>query len=256
VPDPISMISRHPRLCKQHVRSTPTVLDIDKADHGAVVLKRSAPAHALDLAPQRQPEMSIRMKTTTTCSGRWLAGILLAAVLLPVGAAAQSAQMVSLQISGLGAVPFGGGLSNVTTGAGWEAQLRVNPSAFSIGAGVEQTFHTISGISGRNVTLLGGFLEPRYVIDFGSDKAVFYLSGRAALSQITVEEGGVDRTGTGYTLNGGGGFLVRLGGRTNLDLGATMGYKDLGIVTLSTGTFDLGTGANVVGRIGLAIGIG
>ena len=100
------------------------------------------------------------------------------------------------------------------------------------------------------------FLEPRYVVDFGSDNAVFYLSARGALSQITVSEGSVDVTGTGYTLNGGGGFLIRMGPRTNLDLGVTMGYKDLGIVTLQTGTFDLGTGANVVGRVGLAIGVG
>ena len=108
----------------------------------------------------------------------------------------------------------------------------------------------------RCASLLGGFLEPRYVIDFGSDNAVMYVSGRAAISQITFKVGSFESSGTGYTLNGGGGFLVRLSDRTNLDLGATIGYKDLGIVDLPTGTFDLGTGSNVVGRVGLAIGIG
>lgn len=200
--------------------------------------------------------MSNRTQRTTPRLGRPLAGILLVAALLPFGVAAQSAQMLSLQVSGLAAVPFGGGLSNVSAGVGWEGQLRINPSAFSLGAGVEQTFHSVEGTTSRDVTLLGGFLEPRYVIDFGSDNAVLYLSVRAALSQITLSAGTAESTGTGYTLNGGGGFLVRLGGRTNLDLGATMGYKDLGIVELQTGTFDLGTGGNLVGRVGLAIGIG
>ena len=153
--------------------------------------------------------MSTRTPRITQRWGRQFAGSLLVAALLPLGAGAQSAQLMSLQVSGLGAYPFGGGLENVDFGGGWEAQLRVSPSAFSIGAGVEQTFHT--HISGRSVDLLGGFLEPRYVIDIGSDNAVLYLSGRAAFSQISIEDG--TKSGTGYTLNGGGGVLFRLGDR-------------------------------------------
>jgi hypothetical protein len=200
--------------------------------------------------------MSIRIRRMTFQGGGRLSAILLATSFVPAGLTAQSAQMVSLQFSGLGALPFGGGLDNVSEGFGWEAQLRVNPSAFSIGAGVEQTFHEIVGFSQRDVTLFGGFLEPRYVIDFGSDNAVLYISSRLALSQIKFQEGTFESTGTGYTLNGGGGFLIRLSDRANLDLGASIGYKDLGVVDLPTGTFDLGTGANLVGRIGLAIGLG
>jgi hypothetical protein len=188
-------------------------------------------------------------------AGIALGGALLAG-LLPGTTAAQSAQMFSLQVSGLVAYPFGGGLTNIDVGAGWEAQLRINPSAFSIGAGVEQTFHNVVGASNRSVVLLGGFLEPRYVIDIGSDHAVLYVSARAALSQITFKVAAQSNTGTGYTLNGGGGFLFRLGDRVNLDAGATVGYKDLGTVTLPSVTIDLGTGANVVGRVGLAIGLG
>jgi len=169
---------------------------------------------------------------------------------------AQSAQMISLQFSGLGAYPFGGGLENVTSGYGWEAQIRVNPSAFSLGAGAEQTFHEVTGVTGRDIIFLGGFVEPRYVLDVGSDNAVLYVSARAAISQIKLQQGSFESTGTGYTLNGGGGLLFRLGSRVNLDAGATIGYKDLGILDLPQGTFDLGTGTNVVGRVGLAIGIG
>jgi hypothetical protein len=201
--------------------------------------------------------MSIRDRRSVSRSGASFVAALLLSALLPFGAAAQSAQMLSLQVSGLAAYPFGGGLANVDFGGGWEAQLRVNPSAFSIGAGIEQTFHSVVDITGRDVQMIGGFLEPRYVIDIGSDNMVAYVSARAALSQIKLTEGDFDSTGTGYTLNGGGGLLFRLGDRINLDAGATMGYKDLGVLDVPGGlTYDFGTGANVVGRLGLAIGIG
>ena len=178
-------------------------------------------------------------------STAFIAALFTAAALLPTGASAQSAQQFSLQISGLGAIPFGGGLENVEAGFGWEAQLRINPSAFSIGAGVEQTFHSVSSTQ-RDITFLGGFIEPRYVVDIGRDNMVLYLSARAAVSQITLSVGTFESTGTGYTLNGGGGFLFPLSARVNLDVGATVGYKDLGILDLPTGTFDLGTGSNWV----------
>lgn len=201
--------------------------------------------------------MSIGIQRISFRGGGRLAALLLAASLVPTGVTAQSAQMVSLQFSGLGALPFGGELENVSEGFGWEAQIRVNPSAFSIGAGAEQTFHEVVGFSEREVILFGGFVEPRYVIDFGSDNSVLYVSSRIALSQIKLQQGAFESTGSGFTLNGGGGFLIRLTDRTNLDLGASVGFKDLGIVDLPDGRmFDLGTGGNVVGRIGLAIGLG
>ena len=183
---------------------------------------------------------------------RWIVPAL--AALVPQLAGAQSAQRFSLQVSGLGMYPFGGEMANVDVGAGWEAQLRINPSAFSLGAGAEQTFH--KRLTGEDVVLFGGFLEPRYVLDIGSDSAVLYLSGRAALSQITYKLAAVEYTGTGYTLNGGGGVLIRLSARVNLDLGATLGYKVLGEVERGSTVIDLGTGANAVGRVGLAIGLG
>jgi len=199
--------------------------------------------------------MSTRLRISRSKTPWHTLTALLLGAALPLGAHAQSAQMFSLQVSGLAAYPFGGGLENVDFGAGWEAQIRLNPSAFSIGAGAEQTFHKVVGTN-RDIVLLGGFLEPRYVIDIGSNSAVMYLSGRAALSQITMKQGSFSSTGTGYTLNGGGGLLFRINDRVNLDVGSTIGFKDLGIVDLPVGTFDLGTGMNAVGRIGLAIGLG
>lgn len=179
---------------------------------------------------------------------------MIGALLFPIAASGQSAQMVSLQFSGLGMYPFGGEMSNIDVGAGWEAQIRLNPSAFSIGGGIENTFH--KRLTGQDMTFLGGFLEPRYVLDIGSDNAVMYVSGRVALSQVKIETANDEDTSTGYTLNGGGGLLFRLSDRVNLDAGATLGYKDLGEVLLNNIDIDLGSGANVVFRVGLAIGLG
>ncbi|MGE0160130.1 MAG: outer membrane beta-barrel protein [Gemmatimonadales bacterium] len=190
-------------------------------------------------------------------SSRHLTSALLVAALLstaPLAASAQSAQMISLQFSGLGMYPFGGEMDNIDVGGGWEAQIRLNPSAFSIGGGIENTFH--KRLTGQDMVFLGGFLEPRYVLDIGSDNAVLYVSGRAALSQVKIKTANNEATSTGYTLNGGGGLLFRLSDRVNLDAGATLGYKDLGDVTLGAFQVDLGTGANVVARVGLAVGLG
>lgn len=199
--------------------------------------------------------MKTRLPGSSTRPIVRLAGLLCLLAVLPTSAAAQSAQQFSLQFSGLGAIPFGDRLQSVEAGIGWEAQVRVNPSAFSIGVGAEQTFHTIESTT-RDMTFLGGFIEPRYVIDLGSDIVVLYLSARAAVSQVKLSVGTFESTGAGYTLNGGGGLLFPLGNRVNLDVGATVGYKDLGVLDLPTGTLDLETGGNVVGRIGLAIGLG
>lgn len=183
-------------------------------------------------------------------------GLLLPALLLlPVGSAAQSAQPYSFQVSLLGSIP-GGDLGAVTAGFGWEAQVRSNPGAFSFGLGIEQTFHGVDNLDDRNVRLTGGFFEPRYVIDTGSDKAVPYLAGRFAISQMHVEEFGASASTTGYTVNGGGGLLIRLKPAMNLDLGVTLGWKDLGTTTIVNNVVDFGTGTNLIIRAGLAFGFG
>jgi hypothetical protein len=185
-----------------------------------------------------------------------LASLVFLALLLPIGAAGQSAQRFSLQFSALGSAPFGGGVDQVAFGPGWEAQIRVNPSLWSFGFGVEQTLHGIEGVDDRDVTFLGGFFEPRLVVDIGSDRAAPYLSARFAVSQTTLTQQASEATATGFTVNGGGGLLVRLSGRINLDLGVTLGYKKLGQVEIESSTIDLGSGANAIGRVGLAVGLG
>jgi hypothetical protein len=221
--------------------------DIDNAVERYVVLDSAS------VGSYHQLPVDMVTKPSSLC--RWfLAAAVLVGSVVPGAVGAQSAQMVSLQFSGLGMYPFGGEMDNIDVGVGWEAQIRLNPSAFSIGGGIENTYH--QRLTGQDMTFLGGFLEPRYVLDIGSDNAVLYVSGRAALSQVKITTQNLEATSTGYTLNGGGGLLFRLNDRVNFDAGATLGYKDLGDVTLGNFVIDLGTGANVVARVGLAVGLG
>lgn len=222
-------------------------------------------------------------------------------VLVPSGVEAQSAQAWSLQLSGTGNVIFSESDRDFSAdnGFGGEAQIRFTPSAFSLGLGVQLARHT-SGAASAETALsvadedleLGGvFLEPRIVLAAGGAAAV-YVSGRFALSRITVAEavgrvlcrGDVvdpravaecteletvaEGQATGFTVNVGGGMVVPLSDRVNLDLGATVGLKDFGEAEFSATTTgadgsqerivrgDLGSFGNAVVRLGLAIGLG
>ena len=177
-------------------------------------------------------------------------------LLVPSDVAGQTAQRLSLQLSGLGSAPYGGGLAGIALGAGFEGQIRYNHSAFSIGFGFDATFHDVEATPDTTVTLAGGFVEPRYVIDLGHDRVAPYISARGAVSQTKVDVGTATGTATGFTLNGGGGILVVMGERANIDLGATLGFKDVGTADFPDGTFDLGSGANLIFRLGVAFGLG
>ncbi|MGQ0641688.1 MAG: hypothetical protein ACT4P6_13145 [Gemmatimonadaceae bacterium] len=177
----------------------------------------------------------------------------------------QSAQRWSLQFSPIFVSAFGDAYEGLDAGLGFEAQVRLTPSAWSFGAGLQASIHG-AGDFDEDITLAGIFFEPRYVIDVGSTYAP-YLSGRlAVLSQtatIAVPNfGDVDLSATGAQVNVGGGVLFRLSPRINLDLGATLGVIKFGDVEAKGGgetvTFDgtSGTGQNLVLRIGLAIGLG
>jgi hypothetical protein len=179
-----------------------------------------------------------------------LAGLLSATALFPVDASAQNAQMVSLQLSGL----YGAGLDGMQAGYGWEAQLRLHPTSFSIGAGAEQTFHE-SDAPGRDVDFLGGFLEPRYGFDMGP-RTTLYVSGRLSLIQVKLREGSFESSATGYHLGAGAGLTLGIGAGLRLDANLMLGYRDMGIVEAPGGPSGLGTDTVVVGRVGVGIGVG
>jgi hypothetical protein len=174
---------------------------------------------------------------------------------------AQSAQAVSLQVSGLYNGLFGTVFQGLNNGAGAEAQIRYTPGALSFGAGFQITshgFHTPS--FDENVRLYGGFFEPRYRIHTGSYVVAPYVSARFAILKMGFS-GGLSVSSTFIQLNGGGGLLYRLSPRVNLDVGATYGYDRLGAGTFASeqgtiGSFPARSGSNVVVRLGFAVGIG
>lgn len=201
-----------------------------------------------------------------------------AMALLAAGADAQTGQRWSVQGSGLFAALSGDAFQGFKDGIGGELQLRLTPSALSIGGGLQLTSHDTEGEGSdilTNVRLLGFFLEPRYVLDIGSSSVAPYISGRFAYSKMSFTLGGIADDPDismsidepwGPTANGGGGILVRLSSRVNLDAGVTFGYTrfdDINITATNrsngatiTIPFEVGSGTNMVARVGLAIGLG
>ncbi len=198
---------------------------------------------------------------------------------------AQSAQRWSVQASGLYVGVFGDAYDGLKNGAGGEVQLRVTPSLWSYGAGLQYSTHALTQNSDFNVALAGVFFEPRRVFDIGSAKFAPYMSARVAYLQQSADLGEVqdsriarasgdvalsvarranlELSASGFQGNVGGGVLTKLSPRINLDLGVTIGAIRFGDATLKvdgeeSGSFDgtSGTGQNVVVRAGLAIGLG
>jgi len=113
----------------------------------------------------------------------------------------------------------------------------------------------------ETAVIAGFFLEPRYVIDVGSGSYAPYVASRLALLTQSIDIDGLKASASGTQLNLGGGVLVRLTPRINLDLGATYGAIDFDDVEVSyqgetvTVGDSGGGGKNFVLRVGLTIGL-
>jgi hypothetical protein len=146
------------------------------------------------------------------------------------------------------------------TGVGGEAQFRYTPGALSLGAGFQFTIHPLEERT-DNARFYGGFVEPRYRIHAGSNVVAPYVSARFAVLKIGFSGEDLSLSSTFLELNGGGGILVRVGPRVNLDLGATLGYDHLGegILTSHVGhtavPVESSSGSSLVAHLGLAIGL-
>lgn len=190
-------------------------------------------------------------------------------------AEAQAGQRFSIQGSALYADLNGDAFEGLDAGPGFEAQVRYNFQTripFSIGIGYQRTMHGFaeSGLEDLDMTLSGVFLEPRVVINTGSERVAPYLSARfSRLTERvdeTIEDTQVELEASGFTANFGGGLLFNLTPNINLDAGATFGYTNFGDlelkldgVTIPPGPdedADGGSGTGFVLRVGLIIGFG
>lgn len=169
-------------------------------------------------------------------------------------ASAQSAQKVSLQLAVL-STSIGGTGSSSTTGVGVEPQLRFyllgERNVISLGIGGQYTSHASGG---DKLNIAGAFLEPRYVPAIGSGRVVPYLSGRLALLQQSSNFGS---SSSGYAYGAGGGIVVPLSRRVNLDAGAQLvrqKFGDFEFTDGSPGSFNPFT--TYAAKIGFNIGLG
>jgi len=173
---------------------------------------------------------------------------------------AQSAQPYSLQVSGLYNAILSGLLTNLQDGWGAEGQFRYTPGTLSVGAGFQSTHHELEDRT-EDAWLYGGFIEPRYRIYVGSNVVAAYASGRFSVLKMSFTGKDLSLSSIFMQLNGGGGLLIRLGARVNLDVGASFGFNRMGDGTLTSkvaGTevpVTSTSGSNAVIRLGLALGL-
>jgi hypothetical protein len=152
--------------------------------------------------------------------------ILTGLLAVPAAAAAQTAQEYSVQLSGL----YNSYDDQfIRPGAGLELQGRWNMSAFSIGGGFQTSFHsTVTDYYSVDFNMNGIFVEPRLVVFVGSDAFAPYASARVASTRGSWEDDGWTVQMGGTTFNAGGGMLFRIGDRTNVDVGVTVGSTRFG----------------------------
>jgi hypothetical protein len=177
-------------------------------------------------------------------------------------ACAQSAQPWSVQASALGASQKIGG--DAIAGFGFEGQLRYTPLAlWSLGGGVQYSTHSSAA---ESITIVGVFLEPRYTFNIGSDRVAPYIAGRlaflresASLHEVPGQASSrlIDFASTGSAFGAGGGLLVNVSPRVNLDFGAAFVSQAFGDATADDGavaSFPRFTG--YVAKGGISIGFG
>lgn len=187
-----------------------------------------------------------------------LAGAVVSIGLSPALAAAQSAQRFSIHASALRISFSGDGYAGTGAGLGFEIQGRYRLPFMSVGLGFQLTRHKELGAS-ENGQLTGFFVDPRYVLPVRSDRFGPYLGLRFAALKHRVVYDAVTITTSGYAFGPGGGVLVRLSRKLNLDLGFTYNYASFGTGEVNGNPIPgskIGSGSSLVARAGMSYGFG
>lgn len=129
-----------------------------------------------------------------------------------------------------------------SAGAGLEGLIRFSKGALSVGVGGQYTIH--EGEMALDLTMYGPFIEPRLVFPLDSDQFAPYASVRLGHTTGTAEALlGSDVEYSFTYFNVGGGILVNLTRRINMDFGGTIGR-----------IVDGGSGFDMTTRAGISIG--
>lgn len=135
-----------------------------------------------------------------------------------------------------------------SSGLGAEVQIRRTFSRLSIGIGVQFTQH-----DDLKSQLGGVMIEPRVVLDAGASWVTPYLAMRTGYVRVLNVS---DVTTQGLDLGGGGGLILPLGRRVNLDVGGAL------VQSLYRRSFERGgstinvrfNSVNYVAKVGLSVG--
>lgn len=148
-------------------------------------------------------------------------------------AGAQSSGKFGIELAGIYATLSGDDFEGTDAGVGFDVQGRyaINP-AFSLGAGVQRTTHGVEGFE-NDESVLGFFLEPRYnfTMSEGSNLAPF-LSGRVAMINASLEEGGSEAKASGTLFGFGGGLQFQASPTIRLTGSVTYNIVNLGEVEI------------------------
>jgi hypothetical protein len=184
---------------------------------------------------------------------RW-AGLL--AVCCALGTASAAAQ-ASLGVAGLMASLGGDDFEGVDNGFGGEASVWFPAgTSFTIGGGAHYTSHGIEGID-ENLSVLGIFAEPRYRFQAGG-KVKPYVAGRVGWVRESISSGGVDANASGFYFGGGGGLMVPVGAKLDLDfevLFNSVSFGDIEVDGTSQPDTD-SSGTALVARVALMFRLG
>jgi hypothetical protein len=176
---------------------------------------------------------------------RFISILTLAVLVVPVALHGQSAQRLSVQGSGALLFPSQDDPAfESQTRLGYEAQLRYTPNRLSVGVGYQRSTVYRLEADGADFTaaLSLAFVEPRYVAT-ANDRLALYVAGRVGYGTLVCSEA-CNANDSYLTYGGGGGLLIRVAGRTALDLGAQY--------FVANDTFDYGY---MMLRLGLSIGL-
>jgi len=180
------------------------------------------------------------------------AGALIALLVWSAPVAAQSRELVSLQMSGELVFPTQDyGVLEKSVTLGWEAQARLTFGRFSVGAGYQHStvFKSNASVGDITATLSVGFVEPRYVVGVFGNVAAPYVAARLGYGGLLIRSASdlVRSTENSFIYGGGAGVIFQVAQRVGIDVGAQYFVADF--------TGNQGSAGYFLTRLGVSVGL-
>ena len=190
------------------------------------------------------------MRTEAGRAGR--AGVLIALSMWSAPLAAQSRELVSIQVSGELVFPTEDyGVLEKSVTLGWEAQARLTFGRFSVGAGYQNStvFKSDASVGDITATLSVGFVEPRYVVGVFGNLAAPYVAARLGYGSLLIRSPSdlVRSTENSFIYGGGAGVIFQVAQRVGIDVGVQYFVADF--------TGNQGSAGYFLTRLGVSVGL-